>query len=222
MTHVAVVGGGISGLAAALRLRAGSVPAAQITVLEQVDRLGGKLRTEDFFDGYLESGAETFLMRDPDGSPSAAVDLAGRVGLGDAIRHPEPARAALAIDGALRPMPTGTLMGVPTETASLAGVARPAAGRDLDGGHPLLAPGQDVAVGTLVRARLGDQVVDRLVDPLLGGVYAGRADELSLAVTVPALAEACRVEPTLSRAVRWRWPAGPPRRGRCSAPSRMA
>jgi oxygen-dependent protoporphyrinogen oxidase len=66
----------------------------------------------------------------------------------------------------------------------------------------VLASGQDVSVGALVRSRLGDQVLDRLVDPLLGGVYAGRGDDLSLAATVPALAAACRTEPTLTGAAR--------------------
>ncbi|HET9517632.1 MAG TPA: protoporphyrinogen oxidase, partial [Actinoplanes sp.] len=73
--------------------------------------------------------------------------------------------------------------------------------RDLDEGRPLLAPGADVAVGELVRRRLGDEVVDRLVDPMLGGVYAGHADRLSLAVTMPSLARAARQEHTLLGAV---------------------
>ncbi len=198
---VAVVGGGIAGLAAALRLREELGPEARIAVVEGSGRLGGKLRTEPFAGGRLEAGAETFLMRDPDGSPSAAVRLAERVGLGAAVRNPTTAPAGLAIAGELRPIPPKTLMGVPAAEAPLDGVARPAAGLDRDGGRPLLGPRQDIAVGALVRPRLGDEVVDRLVDPLLGGVYAGRADELSLAVTVPALAEACRREHTLSAAV---------------------
>ena len=77
-----------------------------------------------------------------------------------------------------------------------------AAELDRDGGRPVLAPGEDVAVGALVRRRLGDEVADRLVDPLLGGVYAGRADDLSLAATVPALAATARREHTLLGAVR--------------------
>jgi protoporphyrinogen/coproporphyrinogen III oxidase len=84
----------------------------------------------------------------------------------------------------------------------LGSVAQPAAGADRDEGRPLLAPGEDVAVGELVRARYGDQVADRLVDPMLGGVYAGRADRLSLATTMPALARTARVEHTLQGAVR--------------------
>lgn len=200
--RVVVVGGGIAGLSAALRLREGLGGRAEITVVDQAERLGGKLRTAPFGSASLEAGAESFLVRAPDGAPSAAVRLAERVDLGDALRHPTTGQAALALDGELRPIPAGTLMGVPADPAAVSGVAAPVADGDRDGGHPLLAPGVDVSVGALVRARLGEQVLDRLVDPLLGGVYAGRADGLSLAATVPALAEACRSEPTLTGAVR--------------------
>src|SRR5207253_2800915 len=108
--RVVVVGGGIAGLAAALRLRDELGAAARITVLDQAGRLGGKLRTEAFGDGYSEAGAEAFVVTDP-----AAIELAGRVGLGDALRHPATGRAALAIAGELVPIPAGTLMGVPAD-----------------------------------------------------------------------------------------------------------
>jgi protoporphyrinogen/coproporphyrinogen III oxidase len=205
--RIAVVGGGVAGLAAALRLRA-LEPAAELIVIEQSDRPGGKLRTGQLtgVDGSpvpVELGAENFLVRDPGtGGESAAMGLARRLGLGADLVHPARGNAALAVDGGLRPMPGGTLMGVPAQLDLLDGVAKPAAERDTDEGHPLLAPGQDAAVGALVRDRLGDQVVDRLVDPLLGGVYAGRADLLSLATTMPGLAAAATTEHTLTGAVR--------------------
>jgi protoporphyrinogen/coproporphyrinogen III oxidase len=193
---IAVVGGGIAGLSAALRLRDALGPKAHIIVYDQADRPGGKLRTRSFAGGYAEAGAETFLVSDP-----SAIQLAERVGLGEALRHPEPVPAALAIGGELRPIPRGTLMGVPADPAGVADLA-PVADADHDEGRPLLAPGADVAVGALVRARLGPAVLDRLVDPLLGGVYAGRGDDLSLAATVPALADACRTQTTLAAAAR--------------------
>jgi oxygen-dependent protoporphyrinogen oxidase len=177
-------------------------------VIDQSDRPGGKLRTGAVtgVDGSpvpVELGAESFLARDPaTGGESAAVRLARRLGLGGDLVHPATRGAALAVDRTLRPLPGGTLMGVPARLELLDGVAKPAAGRDTDDGRPLLAPGQDTAVGELVRARLGDQVVDRLVDPLLGGVYAGRADLLSLAATMPGLAAAAACEHTLTGAVR--------------------
>ncbi len=203
--RVVVVGGGIAGLSAALRLRE-VLGDAEITVVDQADRLGGKLHTAAFGPASLEAGAESFLVRDPDGDHSAAVRLTERVGLGDSLRHPATGQAALAIDGELRPIPAGTLLGVPADPAAVSGVAATAAvtavDADRDEGHPVLAPGADVSVGALVRARLGEQVLDRLVDPLLGGVYAGRGDDLSLAATMPALAAACRTSATLTGAVR--------------------
>jgi oxygen-dependent protoporphyrinogen oxidase len=209
VVDIAVVGGGIAGLAAALRLRDRLGPDAGITVVEQSDRLGGKLRTTRFAGGPLEAGAETFLMRDPDGAPSAAARLAERVGLAGALVHPTAARAALAIAGGLRPIPAGTVMGVPADPSTVDALATVPGGRDQDDGRPLLAADEDVAVGALVRQRYGDEVADRLVDPLLGGVYAGRADDLSLAVTIPALARAAREQSTLGSAVRAALPSRP-------------
>jgi protoporphyrinogen/coproporphyrinogen III oxidase len=196
--RVAVVGAGIAGLAAAHRLAGGG---AEVVVVEQATRAGGKLRTGSLAGGVVEAGAEAFLVRDAAGERSAAVELAHSLGLGDALVHPATNLAAVAVDGRLRPLPGGTLFGVPSNLSTLDGVAEPDAALDRDGGHPLLAAGEDQAVGALVRRRLGDQVVDRLVDPLLGGVYAGRADDLSLAVTIPALAAACRRATTLTGAV---------------------
>ncbi|MFY1690994.1 protoporphyrinogen oxidase [Plantactinospora sp. WMMB782] len=199
----------MTGLAAALRLRDRLPADTEITVYEQSGALGGKLRTGELAGSTVEFGAEAFLTRDPAGGDSAAVALARRVGLADALVHPATGRAALAIAGELRPMPPGTLVGVPGDLAAVAPVARPAAERDADGGRPLLGPDDDPTVGELVRRRLGDEVVDRLVDPMLGGVYAGRADELSLAATMPGLARAARTERTLTGAVRAALAAAP-------------
>jgi oxygen-dependent protoporphyrinogen oxidase len=200
--RIAVVGGGVAGLAAALRLRERAVPGTTIIVYEQSTALGGKLRTGEVAGAIVEYGAEAFLTRDPAGGDSAAVELARQVGLADDLVHPATTRAAIATGGVLHPIPGGTLVGVPGDLDALPPLAHPAADRDRDGGRPLLGPDEDVAVGALVRARLGDEVVDRLVEPMLGGVYAGRADTLSLAATMPALATACRVSPTLVGAVR--------------------
>ncbi|MEV0005546.1 protoporphyrinogen oxidase [Micromonospora sp. NPDC050980] len=207
--RVAIVGGGITGLAAAVRLRDRAPAGTEITVYEQSGRLGGKLRTGELAGGPVEFGAESFLMRDPAGGESAAVTLARRLDLGARIVHPSVGQAALLIDGGLRPVPGGTLVGVPGDLDKVATVARPAADADRDAGRPLLAPEEDLAVGRLVRERLGDAVVDRLVDPMLGGVYAGRADDLSLVTTMPALARAARREHTLVGAVRAAQAAAP-------------
>jgi len=210
--RVAVIGGGIAGLAAAVRLRDLCPPSTDIVVYEQSGALGGKLRTGVLAGVTVERGAESFLTSGPDGGDSAALSLATRLGLD--LVHPEKVPAALAFGGRLTPIPAGTLMGVPADPGSVAGVAHAVAGLDRDEGRPLLAADADVAVGELVRERYGPEIVDRLVDPLLGGVYAGRADRLSLAVTAPQLARAARVEHTLAAAVRAAQLARAPATGR--------
>ncbi|HEV7706645.1 MAG TPA: FAD-dependent oxidoreductase, partial [Asanoa sp.] len=201
--RVAVIGGGIAGLAAAVRIKDTGPADTQVTVFEQGAALGGKLRTGELAGSPVELGAEAFLVRDAaTGQDSPAITLARRVGLGDDLVNPAVGAAAIAVERKLVPVPRGTLTGVPGDVGALAGFARVDAGRDLDSGEPLLGPDDDVAVGALVRRRLGDQVVDRLVDPMLGGVYAGRADRLSLAATMPALARQARVEGTLTGAVK--------------------
>lgn len=193
--HVVVVGGGIAGLTAALRL---AEAGARVSVVEAGPRLGGKIQTA--IDG-LETGAEQFLMRDgATGGPSGAARLVAALGLADQLVHPAPGAAGLWVDGRLRPLPAGTVMGVPGPSADLDGIAT-IADRDVDAGMPVLRAGEDVAVGKLVRERLGDEVVDHLVDPLLGGVYAGRADQLSLRTTMPGLAQALTTRHTLRDAV---------------------
>src|SRR6188768_2313799 len=200
--RVAVVGGGIAGLAAAVRIRDRAPADTEIIIYEQSGRLGGKLRTGELAGTPVERGAESFLVGGAEGGESAAVQFVRRLGLGARLVHPSAIPAALAIGGTLQPVPKGTLVGVPGDLSSLGAVARPAAGADRDRGRPLLGPGADVAVGALVRERYGDEIADRLVDPMLGGVYAGRADRLSLATTMPALARTARIEHTLVAAVR--------------------
>lgn len=186
--HVAVVGGGISGVAAAWSLRAALGDSVRLTLLEAGPALGGKLRVSDLAGLPVDEGAESVLWRRPE-----AVDLARAVGLGDDLVHPAATGASVWGRGRLRPLPARTVMGVPADLRpvvagrllSPAGVAR----AGLDAVLPGRPPEGDVAVGRLVRRRMGAQVVDRLVEPLLGGVYAGRADELSLQATVPQLAE---------------------------------
>ncbi|WP_238009740.1 protoporphyrinogen oxidase [Dactylosporangium sp. AC04546] len=187
--RVVVVGGGIAGLAAAQRLHERGLA---VVLVDRGERTGGKLRTGTLAGGPVEHGAESFLMAAPEGGPSAAVRLAGAAGLAGAVVHPTPARAAVALDGGLRDLPTGTLMGIPLDSAA----------PDEPSAAPLLPPGGDVTVGELVRPRRGDAVVDHYVEPLLGGVYAGRADRLSLRMALPKLAAAAERSHTLTDALR--------------------
>ncbi|MFE2169157.1 protoporphyrinogen oxidase [Streptomyces sp. NPDC059447] len=196
--HVVVIGGGIAGLAAAHRLLAEGV---RVTLLEAGDRLGGKLYAGELAGAPVDLGAESLLARRPE-----ALELARAVGLGEALQPPATATAHLWTRGELRPMPRGHVMGVPGDTAPLAasgvlspeGLARIEADREL----PPTEVGEDVAVGEYVAARMGREVVDRLVEPLLGGVYAGDAYRISMRAAVPALYEAVRTHPTLTESVR--------------------
>ncbi|GAA1217140.1 protoporphyrinogen oxidase [Kitasatospora nipponensis] len=181
-----MIGGGIAGLAAAPYLSgaAGGPARAAVTLLEAGDRFGGKLLTGEVGGVQVDLGAESMLARRPE-----AVELAREVGLADVLEPPGTAKAAVWTRDALRPLPAGQLMGVPGDLAALAastvltdqGLRRARAER------PQPAVDQDVAIGAFVAARLGREVVDRLVEPLLGGVYAGRADEISLRAAVPQL-----------------------------------
>ncbi|MER6917386.1 protoporphyrinogen oxidase [Streptomyces sp. NPDC000594] len=184
--HVVVIGGGISGLAAAHRLVTGG---ARVTVLEASGRPGGKLHAGEIASAPVDLGAESMLARRPEG-----IALARAAGLGDRLQPPATATASIWTRDALRPMPQGHVMGVPATADALEGlltpegVARVAREREL----PPAVLDDDTAVGTHVAERLGREVVDRLVEPLLGGVYAGDAYRISLRAAVPALYAAAR------------------------------
>ncbi|WP_069887110.1 protoporphyrinogen oxidase [Streptomyces luteocolor] len=196
--HAVVIGGGIAGLAAAHRLLA-SGTAARVTLLEASDRLGGKLRAGEIAGVRVDLGAESMLARRPE-----AVALARETGLADRLQPPATATAALWTRGALRPMPKGHVMGVPGDAFALAGVLSEEGLRRIeeDRGLPPTEVGDDVAVGAYVAARLGREVVDRLVEPLLGGVYAGDAYRISMRSAVPQLFAAARTHTSLTEGVR--------------------
>ncbi|MEV6165834.1 protoporphyrinogen oxidase [Streptomyces sp. NPDC052052] len=194
--HVVVIGGGIAGLAAAHRLLGAGL---RVTVLESSGRLGGKLMTGEIAGTQVDLGAESMLARRPE-----AVALARDVGLADRLQPPATATASVWTRDALRPMPKGHVMGVPGDPAVLEGLlspqglARIAQERDLTP-TPV---GDDVAVGAYVADRLGREVVDRLVEPLLGGVYAGDAYRISMRAAVPQLFEVAREGGSLLDGVR--------------------
>ncbi|MFP5336091.1 MAG: protoporphyrinogen oxidase [Actinomycetes bacterium] len=207
LPRVAVVGAGVSGLAAAWALqRSGRCEAV---VLEQAERPGGVLRRGPVPGGpaglVVDLGAEAILARRPEG-----LRLVEELGLSGDVEYPVTTRAAVFSRGALHPMPSGTVMGVPGDPAALGGlldddeVARAAAEPDgawapVDG---------DVDVASWVGSRVGPAVVDRLVEPLLGGVYAGHAGRLSLRATVPQLWPAAESGASVVRAVAERGAGG--------------
>ncbi|WP_407654782.1 protoporphyrinogen oxidase [Actinomadura luzonensis] len=196
-----MIGGGISGLAAAWYIRQGADERVKVTVLEAASRVGGKLHASEVAGVSVDAGAEAMLARRPEGA-----ELARAVGLGDDLVFPGTLRSAVYSRGELHGMPKGQVMGVPADLTELArsGIVSPAGllRVPLD---QILAPTlvrTDVSVAAYIRARMGGEIVDRLVEPLLGGVYAGRADMLSLEATMPRVAAVARAERSLLSAAR--------------------
>ena len=177
---VVVVGGGIAGLAAAHRLRA---QGRDVLLLEASPQVGGVLRRREVAGVGVDVGAEAMLNRRPEG-----VALAAELGLD--VCHPAQASSRIWTRGALRPLPR-SLMGVPLDLDDLA-ASGVLTGDELDRvraerGHAPTPVDDDVSVGDLVDDRLGPAVTDRLVEPLLGGVYAGHARAISARAAVPQL-----------------------------------
>ncbi len=213
---IAIVGAGIAGLAAAFFLR--DEP-AQVIVLDGAARPGGKLAVAEVAGCRVDVGAEALLTRRPEGT-----SLIEAAGLGADLVPAGTTAARIWSRGEMRPLPARQFMGVPADAAELAqtgllsaaGLAR----ARQEPGLPGTARDGDVPVASYVAARFGPEVVDRLVDPLLGGVYAGRSDELSFEATLPALADASRRHRTLTAAAAAVLPprAADPAHGAAAAP----
>lgn len=192
---VVVVGGGVAGLVAARGLAGAG---RDVLVLEASSQVGGKLRTAEVAGLTVDVGAEAMLARRPEG-----VDLARELGV--EVIHPTGATSGVWSRGSLRDLPR-SLMGVPFDLEQLAasgvlspdGLARVAAETDAAEIHA--AVDGDISVGDLVASRLGDEVVERLVEPLLGGVYAGHARHISAAAAVPQLLAMARRGSLLAQA----------------------
>ena len=192
--HVVVIGGGIAGLAAAFYLRDEPV---RVTVLEGSPRLGGKLSASDVAGVSMDEGAEALLARRPEGT-----GLIEAAGLAADLVPAGVTASAIYTRGVLRALPRRQFMGVPADLGELAasgvvspeGVARARA----ESVPPL--EDADTSVTEYIGSRLGVEVVDRLVDPLLGGVYAGRSEDLSFQATLAPLAAAVRAHPALTEA----------------------
>jgi oxygen-dependent protoporphyrinogen oxidase len=176
--RVAVVGGGVAGLAAARRLVArGDL---DVVVYEAADRPGGVITTS-FADGFTrEHAANGFLT----GAPGGAADLAEELGVPVEEASAAAQRRWVFRGGALRPIPAGPVDVLRAELLGWRGLLQAL-------GEPFRPPrrsGPEETVAEFVRRRLGDEVLDALVAPLCTGVYAGDADQLSLRAAFPRLA----------------------------------
>lgn len=179
VSRAVVVGAGIAGLTAARDLAAAG---HDVLVLEATDRAGGKLRSAEVAGATVDVGAEAMLHRRPEG-----IALADALGL--PLVHPTAASSRVWTREALRRLPR-TVMGAPVDLDELAAsgiLSAEGMSRASDQQLPHFVPGGDIAVGDLVAQRYGDEVVDRLVEPLLGGVYAGQARRISTRSAAPQL-----------------------------------
>jgi len=194
--RIAVVGGGITGLAAA---RAVAESGTEVTLFEASNQMGGKIRTEILDGVIVEHAPDSFLARDP-----MTANLCRDLGL--ELVQPAVFGAAVYLDGALKRLPVGFPFGIPTSpwralragVLGLGGAVRAAADLVLPG--PLSGP--DVSVADFVSRRFGRPTLERCVDPLLAGTRAGRPRELSLAAALPQIDALARSRPSVMRALR--------------------
>ena len=183
-----VVGGGISGLTAAYRLRQAVGDDATITLFDPGDKLGGILRTERVAGRSMDLGAEAFVRRRPE-----MLALLAELGLSDRQLSTTGARPLIYSGQELHPLPTATVVGIPSSATSVTGLVDDATierinaepGRRLD-----WQPGSDPATAELIGDRFGEHTVARSVDPLLSGVYAGSAATIGLRAAAPSVVAA--------------------------------
>lgn len=203
MTRIAIIGGGISGLAAAFALeqhrRSGAV---EYALYESSPRLGGVLRTEHIQDCVVEAGPDSFITEKP-----WAADLCRELGLGDQLIGSNDAdrRTYILVRGRVIPIPDGLMFMVPTKILPTGFSPLFSWGTKLRMAleifHPPRAAEGDESVASLVERHYGAEMVDRLADPLLSGVYGGEAANLSVRAVLPRFAEMERTHGSLGRAM---------------------
>jgi protoporphyrinogen/coproporphyrinogen III oxidase len=203
MKRVAIIGGGISGLAAAFSLeeqrKAGAV---EYTLYESSPRLGGVLRTEHIQGCIVEAGPDSFITEKP-----WAADLCRELGLGDQLigSNDVDRKTYILVSGRLIPMPDGLMFMVPTKilptglSPLFSWSTKLRMAQELL--HPPRAIDGDESVASLVDRHYGAEMVDRLADPLLSGVYGGEAASLSVRAVLPRFAEMERTHGSLGRAM---------------------
>jgi oxygen-dependent protoporphyrinogen oxidase len=207
---VVIVGGGVSGLAAAWELTGGAQgpndDTPRVEVIEASDHLGGALVTANFAGRTIDLGADGFLARRPE-----AEALVRELGLGDQLEPINASGASIWLNGALDRLPEGLVLGIPAHSKTLKSLkglswkARLAARRDEWWPRRLLV-GDDATIGTIARTKLGRELTYQFIEPMIGGIQAGRIDDLSAKSVFPPLLEAARKGGSLMKAIR---PSGP-------------
>src|SRR5579863_2717232 len=203
MTRIAIIGGGISGLAAAFALEEHRRKASaniDYVLYESSPRLGGVLRTDHIDGCIVEAGPDSFITEKP-----WATDLCRALGLGDQLIGSNDAdrKTYILTGGHLVPMPDGLMFMVPTRIlptgASPLFSWKTKVRMAQEMFFPPRAAGCDESVAAFVERHYGAEVVDRLADPLLSGVYGGEAANLSVRAVLPRFAEMERTHGSLGR-----------------------
>ena len=183
--NVTIVGGGLTGLTAAYYL-GHAKPEWNITLYEQAPRFGGKIQTQRVDDFVVELGPDSYL-----GRKTEMTDLVHDLGLGDTLVSNETGQAFVYDQGAIHPIPGGSIMGIPTEMMpfvkatliSWSGKLR--AGLDYFKKPYQLDENGDVSIGHFFQYHLGQEMMDKLIEPLLAGIYGGDIYKISLLSTFP-------------------------------------
>ncbi len=195
--NITIVGAGIAGLSAAFELQQSGF---EVMLLEGSERLGGKILTSEIEGFNIDAGPDSFLTRDPE-----MRELCFSLGVGDELVPPTGKPAKVWVDGEMHNLPKRHFLGVPLdldELDELSLLTEEGAKRaKLDLTLPDNKPKEGETVGSLIRRRLGDEVMDRLVGPLLGGINAGDADDLCLESGVPQLFNASQGDFSLVRSI---------------------
>lgn len=202
--RIGIVGGGITGLATAWRIEKLD-PAADVTVLEASERAGGNIRTERTGGFVLEAGPDSWVTTKPEAG-NLAKELGLEKELVDTIE--ENRRVYVALGKELHPLPEGLVLGVPTKIAPLIRTGLFGWDAKLRMGLEPIVPkkdwhdGEDESIASFFTRRFGEELTDRLAAPLLGGIFAGEASELSVRAAFPQLVEMERKHGSLTRAMR--------------------
>jgi protoporphyrinogen/coproporphyrinogen III oxidase len=203
---VVIVGGGIAGLSAAWELTGahdgpdGDSP--RVEIIEADGRVGGVLHTTQFAGRTIDLGADGFLSRRRE-----AVDLVTELGCGDQLEAIAASGASLWLRGALNELPTGLVLGIPTSSGQLAEVKGLSVRARVDAARDQRLPihmnvGDDATIGDIVRTKLGRELAYQFIEPMVGGIQAGRIDQLSAKSVFPALLAAAQKGGSLMKALR--------------------
>src|SRR5713226_768185 len=206
---VLIVGGGIAGLSAAYSLAESATARdrpIQCTLVEAEPRLGGKILTEQVGGFVIEGGPDSFLSQKPWG-----VELCRRLGLADRVigTNRDRRKAYVYSKGRLEELPEGLALGVPTKLGPFLKSGLLSWRGKLRLGAELLIPRRsacgDESLGAFFRRRLGEEALERIIEPLMTGIYAGDADSLSIQATFPRFPEMERQAGSIIRALLGSW-----------------